>query len=294
MRKILVICGPTSTGKTKLAVSLGRELKGEIISADSRQVYKYMDIGTGKDRPKNIQIKGYDLVSPDSEFSISHYIDFANKAIDESFALGKLPILVGGTGFYISGAIDGVNTATIPRNLKLRNKLGKLGVEDLKDRLKEVDFKKFKSMNQSDVNNPRRLVRAIELSGTKQNTKPALSKLDSLFIGLCLPKEELEQRIDNRVEARLKQGFEKEFDLLSRKKLLSFAPSATLGYKQWILYKDGKISRSQAIDEWKREEIKYAKRQMTWFKKDSRIHWFDVSKKDSFEKIEKAVRKWYS
>lgn len=294
MRKILVICGPTATGKTSLALKLAKKFSGEIISADSRQVYKYMDIGTGKDRPKNIQIKGYDLVSPDSEFSISHYIDFANKAIDESFALGKLPILVGGTGFYISGAIDGVDTATTPRNLKLRNKLGKLSVEDLKDRLKEVDFKKYKSMNQSDVNNPRRLVRAIELSGTTQNTKPASHKLDSLFIGLSLPKEELERRIAKRVEARLKQGFEKEYDFLSRKKLLSFAPSATLGYKQWILYKDGKISRAQAIDQWKREEIKFAKRQMTWFKKDPRINWFDASDENLAEKIEIMVNKWYS
>src|SRR5579859_7186521 len=122
MKKLLVVCGPTSTGKTKLALSLAKEFNGTLISADSRQVYKYMDIGTGKGEEK---VLGYDLVNPNEEFSVSQYVNFANKEIQNIYKEGKLPILVGGTGLYIKSITDGIETADVPPNEKLREELSK-------------------------------------------------------------------------------------------------------------------------------------------------------------------------
>lgn len=286
MEKLLIVCGPTATGKTALAVHLSKVLGGEIISADSRQVYKYMDIGTGKDNPEGVEIKGYDLALPDHEFNVSEYIKLANKFINETLSKNKLPILVGGTGFYIKGVIDGIDTSSIPKNELLREKLSKLSVEELQKKLKAVNIKKFNSLNDSDAKNPRRLVRAIEVAEFDKAHKPLKQtfskKYNVLFIGLFLPSENLEVRIKNRVEKRIKQGFEKELEFL-KKKGYHQAISKTIGYKDW-----------PDIEKWKKEEIKYAKRQMTWFKRDARINWFDVSRKGYIEKIEKLVEKWYA
>src|SRR3989344_5897459 len=283
MQKLLVICGPTVTGKTKLALHLAKVFNGEIISADSRQVYKYMDIGTGKDKPEGIEINGYDLVNPDEEFSVSQYADFANACIREINSRGKLPILVGGTGLYIKGVVDGIDTADIPKDEKLRVKLNGLKIEDLQEKLKKIDSKKFASMNDSDINNPRRLIRAIEVASSGKISERKGMSYDVLFIGLSLSREKLDERITKRVDDRINQGFDKEIDFLKKKDFFRYAPARTLGYKDW-----------PDIKKWKREEIKYAKRQMTWFKKDKRIKWFDIETNDYKQKVEDIVQKWYS
>src|SRR4030043_1021657 len=188
MKKLLVICGPTATGKTSLALSLARKFNGESVSADSRQVYKGMDIGTGKDLPKNskfqiskskmgfknlnlgfytlsgVRLWGYDLVEPTQDFSVAHYIKIAQKIIENIHKRGKLPILVGGAGLYIKGVVDGIDTADIKRNIKVRKDLeGKTNC-DLYALLLNVDIERALRMNESDRKNPRRLVRAIEIS----------------------------------------------------------------------------------------------------------------------------------
>lgn len=286
MKKLLVICGPTATGKTALAVHLAKVMDGELISADSRQVYKYMDIGTGKDRPNDVEIKGYDLVLPDHEFNVSEYLKFADKTISEAHFQNKLPILVGGTGFYIKSVVDGIDTSSFPKNEKLREKLNSLSVSKLQEKLKKLDPEKLRSMNESDVNNPRRLVRAIEIAQFIKINKAKISAvkkdLDVLFIGLNLPEKKLNDRIKNRVDERIKQGFEKELEFL-KKKGYNNAIIKTIGYKDW-----------PNVERWKREEIKYAKRQMVWFKKDLRINWFDVSEKDYIKKIENLAKRWYA
>src|SRR3990172_2929291 len=217
MKKLLVICGPTATGKTSLALQLANLLAsgpkgsgpvGELVSADSRQVYRGMDIGTGKDLPKKARFKitdlrfkdntigyyeiegvriwGYDLVEPTEEFSVSKYIETAGYVIDDIWRRGKLPILVGGTGLYIKGVVDGISTANIPKSLSLRMQYKEKSVDELGEILGSIDPFKLASMNASDRKNPRRLVRAIEVSSTKvKGKRQAVDgiRADVLFVG---------------------------------------------------------------------------------------------------------------
>ncbi len=282
MNKLLVICGPTATGKTKLAVCLASLFDGTIISADSRQVYKYMDIGTGKDF-KNIL--GYDLIEPDEDFSVSKYSHFANQKIREIQEQNKLPILVGGTGLYIKAITDGIETLDVKPDEKLRKELSDKSPFDLFKILKKLNLKKANSMNDSDKNNPRRLIRAIEIANQiSQNNIPiSKPKYEILFIGLTEPLEKLKQKIKDRVDERIENGFQKEVDFLKKNNFWVGAPSKTLGYKDW-----------PDSEKWKVEEFKYAKRQMTWFKKNPKINWFDITQNNFKKNVESLVKRWYS
>lgn len=287
-QKLLVICGPTATGKTKLALHLAQKFNGEVISADSRQVYKHMRIGTGRgdeNQPAGeIDILGYDLVNPNQEFSVSQYLDFANNKIDKVLKDGKLPILVGGTGLYIKAVVDGIGTVNIPPDKSLREKFKNSSVEELFSSLKKIDSKRANLMNDSDRQNPRRLVRAIETSKNSSSLGLSLreTKYDVLMIGLTAPKEVLKQRIDRNVEDRVKNGFGEEVEYLKKNGFWEGVPKVTLGYRQW-----------PDIEKWKLEEFKYAKRQMTWFRREGRINWFDVTKPNYLGKVEKCLEKWH-
>jgi tRNA dimethylallyltransferase len=317
--KLLVICGPTSTGKTSLAVGIAKKINGEIISADSRQVYKGMDIGTGKDLPANskfkiqnskfggfyeldgVKIWGYDLVSPGREFSVAQYIKIANKIIENVLERGNLPIIVGGTGLYIRGLIDGIPTAEVPRNIELRENLEERSPDQLFEKLAELDSTKAASMNSSDRKNPRRLIRAIEvaqfyLNRNKISMPNAIgASFDIMFIGLNAPKVFIDQMIKKRVAVRLEQGLEQEIaGLLKSGVGWENQSMMSLGYRGWRDYFEGEVELTNVVDEWERDERKYAKRQMTWFKKDRRIIWFDITGKNYKEKVESLVKKWYS
>lgn len=282
--KILVICGPTAIGKTSLAFELAKKFDGILISADSRMVYKYMDIGTGKDSEKYGHVLGYDLVNPDEEFSVSQYLKFATNSIKNVIEEKKLPILVGGNGFYIKAVIDGVATHRIEPNKILRENLKDKTSQQMYKILENADPEKANQLNESDRQNPRRLIRAIETAG--KIPEENFPDYDVLMIGLRLDKGDLAKRISDRVDERVKMGFEKEIDFLRRKGFWEGAPSMTIGYKDW-----------PNIDKWKNEEIKYAKRQMTWFKKDKRVKWFDAGKEsltsETYEEVEKLTQKWY-
>lgn len=319
-RKLLVICGPTATGKTNLGLRLAKKLGGEIISADSRQVYKGMDIGTGKDLPRNFGLRtsdlrfkgakvgyytdgdtriwGYDLVSPKESFSVAEYIRIAGKIIEDIWKRGRLPILVGGTGLYIQGIVDGIPTAAIPQNKRLRSSLEEKGFPELFEILAQLDPVKAASLNTSDRKNPRRLIRAIEIADAVMRGKDKNSKKivvdDVLFIGLVAPRGKLNERIDSRVGSKLREGFEKEVSKLLKEGVSwEMQSMSSLGYRQWGDYVEGKLTKDQAIEKWRSEERKYAKRQITWFKKDKRINWFDISKPNWQKSVEKAVKKWY-
>lgn len=281
--KILVICGPTATGKTALGIYLAQKFNGEIISADSRQVYRGMDIGTGKEWSDEVTIWGYDLVDPDQEFSVSHFLNFAKEKINDILNRDKLPIVVGGTGFYIKAIVDGVNTIDIPQNKSLRKILEEKSVDELFEMLSNVDSIKSASLNSSDKKNPRRLVRAIEVAqyeiDNPKNKKIKNNKYYFIQIGLTTSLENLRERIAKRVQKRVKMGMKGEV-----KKLLdngvdwSMQSMYSLGYRQYRDYFEGGVPEDIAIDEWTREEIKYAKRQMTWFKKNKQIKWFNSDK----------------
>ena len=317
MRNLLVICGPTATGKTSLALRLAKKFNGEIISADSRQVYKGMDIGTGKDLPKGsrlvigrrkqgyylingVKVWGYDLVSAKKEFSVGQYVKIARKIIKEILKRNKLPILVGGTGFYIKGLVDGIATAIIPKNRKFRKSLEGISVSELYDKLAQIDSIKAASLNFSDRKNPRRLIRALEialwhLKGKYKETRAKDLDFDLvLFVGLMANEELLEERIVKRVKGRVDKGFSKEISRLKKEGLTRENQSINaLGYSQWFDVLEGKMSADVAIVDWIKSERKYAKKQMSWFKRDKRINWFDISKEEWGKNVEKLVERWY-
>lgn len=317
MKKLLVICGATATGKTALGILLAKKFKGEIISGDSRQVYQKMDIGTGKDIPKgaiykinndrtggyyeisNIRIWGYDLVSPKEEFSVAQYSKIAREVIKDIHKRNMLPILVGGTGFYIKSVVEGIDTAKIPQNKALRNNLKKLSKDELFEKLAILDSSKAGSLNQSDKKNPRRLIRAIEiatwrLDNSKTVTKEDKLDYDILFIGLSLPENILFEKIKNRVFKRV-NGVKKEISYLLKKGIKwSNQAMSSIGYREWKGFFEGKKKENEVIEKWLTEERQYSKRQITWFKKGKDINWFDVTKPGWKENVEKLVKKWYS
>src|SRR3989339_349939 len=213
-KKILIVCGPTATGKTRLGIYLAKKFNGEIVSADSRQVYKYMNVGTGKEWDNQsaesgvfandiaVRIHGYDLIEPTESFSVFEFLSFAEKKIKEIRKQGKLPILVGGTGLYIRAVVDGIETMNIPKNEELRGRLQSKNIDDLFENLATLDTSKAASLNNSDRKNPRRLIRAIEIAIWKiehetkiklQSKKP--KKIDTLFFGLKMDTHTMSERI---------------------------------------------------------------------------------------------------
>ncbi|OGM21008.1 tRNA (adenosine(37)-N6)-dimethylallyltransferase MiaA [Candidatus Woesebacteria bacterium RIFCSPLOWO2_01_FULL_37_19] len=329
-QKLLVICGPTATGKTSLALHLAKLFNGELVSADSRQVYKGMDIGTGKDLPVNSKIKdqksklgneeigfyeingiriwGYDLVKPAEEFSVAQYVSVTYNIIKNIYRVGKLPILVGGTGLYIKGVIDGIPTAFVPKNENLRKFYVDKKVDELFEILSVVDPIKAASMNVSDRKNPRRLIRAIEVAQYELTASPNSTitsmakaeeeggyKYDTLFIGLKADKNAIKQKIKERVNQRIKFGLEKEIkNLIERGISWNDQSMNALGYIEWKDYFSGEENIQEVITEWNKDENNYVKRQITWFKKEKRVNWFDISNKDYIKEVEKMVKEWHN
>lgn len=318
-KRLLVVCGPTSTGKTTLAVKIARKMNGELISADSRQIYKGMDIGTGKDLPKGAKIKfpwfkkfgyyeidgvkiwGYDLADPRHEYSVSQYIRFAERIINDIVKRGKLPILVGGTGLYIKAVIDGIPTAEVPKNKSLRKNLEEKSTEELFEMLAQIDSLKAGQMNSSDKKNPRRLVRAIEVATWKisnaqkeQEIEKKKNNYDIFIIGLTAPLKFINDKINIRVMERVNAGIKKEIkELLKKRVNWGMSSMLALGYRQWRGFFEGKETEGQVLKLWEEEEKKYVKRQMTWFDKDKRVNWFDITQKNFPENVEKSAEKWY-
>ncbi len=292
--KILVVVGPTATGKSNLAVLLAQKFNGEVISADSRQVYKGMDIGTGKVINKEmggITHHLLDVVSPKRVFTITQYKELAEKAIEKIISKKKVPILCGGTGFYIQSIADDLMIPEVGPNLKLRKELSKKSVDELFTELKKLDPRRAKNI---DKKNPVRLIRAIEIAraiGSVPKLKIIKNKkYDFLQIGLTLSNEGLSDKIHMRLLKRIKKGMIAEV-----KKLHSSGVSwqrlydMGLEYRFVTEYLQDKMTKDAMIQKLEVAIRQYAKRQYTWFKRDKRIKWFDPKET---EKIEQEVEKW--
>lgn len=275
--KIIVILGPTSSGKSEVAIKLARKFNGEIISADSRQVYRGMDIGTGKvSRVQQKLAKHWilDIVNPKTEYNAAKFKKDAEKIIENILKRKKLPIICGGTGFWIKSIVDNFNFPEVKPDKKLRNKLEKYSAEKLFEILKKLDLERAKKI---DAKNKVRLIRAIEICKAIGKVPKIImhnDKYDFLQIGIDMPKEELHKKIKKRLEKRFEAGMIEEVkelhgQKLSWKKIQSFG----LGY-YWIpLHLSGKMNKKDLFEKVLGAEKDYAKRQMTWFKKDRRIIW---------------------
>jgi tRNA dimethylallyltransferase len=215
---------------------------------------------------------------------------------------GKLPILVGGTGFYIKAIVDGIDTMHIPNDASLRYELNSWSIEKLFEKLQLLDPEKAAGMNNSDRKNPARLIRAIEVvywrrspEGKKYIQSTPIETLDTLFIGLTLPRTKLFERIADRVVERVDQGIKEEIEgLLIADLTWEHQSMKTLGYREWQPFFEGTKTQHEVILEWIHDEEQYAKRQMTWFQKDERIQWFDVSTDDYKTTIEETISKWHT
>lgn len=276
--KIIVVLGPTATGKSDLAVYIAQKYNGEIISADSRQVYKGMDLGSGKITKKEmlgIPHHLLDIVKPSTLFSMARFKELADKKIKEIITKGKTPIICGGTGYYIDSVVKNIILPEVKLNLKLRKKLEKKSAEELFKLLQKKSPRRAKTI---DKNNKVRLIRALEIAKELGSVPEVIEKpneYDFIFIGLDTKDQILKDRIAIRLIKRIKIGMIKEIQRIhdegtTWKRLESFG----LEYKNTALFLQNKISKEEMINNLNREIWQFVKRQRTWFKRNKNIKWF--------------------
>jgi len=300
MHKLITILGPTATGKSSLGIELAQKFNGEIVSADSRQVFRGLNIGSGKvtaDEQAQIPHHLLDIVNPMEEFSVAHFQGLAFTAIDDILSRKKLPFLVGGTALYIYSVIDNYIFTDVPPNPKRRKELEGKSVEELQNIIKSSNdtqpppnpllSKGGGTLSRDDLQNPRRLIRAIEKleAGVSIEPKKAEQKYNNIILGINFSREELYKRIDMRVDERIKNGMIEEV-----KNLINTWPKATrslgegwlirlgLEYRYITEYLQKKHTKDEMIKGLKHAIHMFSKRQMTWFKLDKRIHWIKNSK----------------
>lgn len=274
---MVVIVGPTSSGKSELAVALAKKFNGEVISADSRQVYKGLDIGSGKITKRHMQGVAHHLIDVASArrvFTVAQYKKQAEQAIRSITCRGKIPIIAGGTGFYINSLIYGATFPPVPPNAALRKALQKHTPEKLMAMLSALDPARALAI---DPQNKQRIIRAIEIVKATGKAVPqisASSPYDILKIGIAAPPEILKQRIEQRLRVRLRRGMVAEVRQL-RNSGISWKRLESLGieYKHVSRFLRGEISRTEMEEKIKSESWRYAKRQMAWFKRDKEIIW---------------------
>jgi tRNA dimethylallyltransferase len=288
--KLIVVLGPTASGKSDLAVELAKKFNGEIISADSRQVYKGMDLGTGKitkEEMKGIPHHLLDVYSPKKVFTVVEYKKLAEEAIQNILKRGKLPIICGGTGFYIDAVVSGQSFPEVPPNKDLRFKIQDLGIDQLLKMLQKLDPERAKTI---DIKNKVRLVRAIEIAKKIGKVPPIKNAIayDSICIGIKWPKEELNNRIHTRIMSRIEDGMIKEIEDL-HKVGVSWKRMFALGleYRYISLFLQGKFTKEEMIETLYTKICQFKKRQMTWFKRNREIVWVEPKK---FKEAEKAIR----
>lgn len=291
---LLVVCGPTASGKTGLAVTLAKRFGGEVVSADSMQVYRKLDIGTAK--PTTAEMDGVphhmlDILDPGEAFSVAQYTEQAKAVINGIAARGKLPILAGGTGLYIDSLTRNIQFAEMPALPALREELTVFAREKgngyVWELLRECDPELAERLH---PNNLGRVIRAIEVyraSGVPQSEWQRRSKVEPppyrlCMLGLLWQREMLYERIDRRVSLMVQQGLLEEARVLYDTGLSKTAGQA-IGYKELFAYFAGRKKIDEALEDIRRESRRYAKRQMTWLRRDERIHWLDAAQGDALQ-----------
>ena len=283
--KVIVICGPTASGKTALSIELAKKINGEIISSDSMQIYKNMNIGTAKPSQEEMQgIKHYllDFVEPDQRYSVAEFKKDAEKAIEEILAKGKIPIVVGGTGLYIDSLIYGIEYQDIELDEKYRQELEdraqKEGLQKLYEEARELDPQAIQKISSNDKKRILRILEIYKATGKNKTEQEFQSrkngvKYDYKVFAIGLERDVLYERINKRVDIMIEQGLIQEVEQLLKK--YSKFPTAMqgLGYKEVVEYLQGITSKEEMIEKIKMETRRYAKRQITWFKKNKQTIW---------------------
>lgn len=282
--KVIVITGTTASGKTAASVELAKRFNGEIISADSMQIYKMMDIGTAKpteEEKQGVPHHMMDIVMPNENFTLADYLSSANKCVQDVLSRGKLPIIVGGTGLYISSFVNNVTLCEAKTDFEYREYLKTFSGEELKKMLEQVDPERAQELHQNDT---KRLTRALELykltslTAKEQNEASRKNKSPYEFLSFCLTckdRQVLYDRINLRVDQMFSQGLENEVETLYKNGYLVDGSTAAqaIGYKEFIPYFTNKINLDNVRELIKQESRRYAKRQLTWFKRQEFLDW---------------------
>ncbi|MEE0865435.1 MAG: tRNA (adenosine(37)-N6)-dimethylallyltransferase MiaA [Clostridia bacterium] len=290
-QKVIVICGPTASGKTALSIELAKQINGEIISADSMQIYKDMNIGTAKPTKEEMQgVKHYliDFVSPDERYSVADYKQEAKKAIRKILKKGKVPIVVGGTGLYVDSLIYEIEYPNMEFDEEYREKLEKEveenGLEGLYEKAKEIDNEAIKKISKNDKKRILRILEIYHATGKNKTDQEKESRkkeieFDYKVYALKWDREKLYERINKRVDIMLEQGLIEEVKKVYEK--YNEFPTAMqgLGYKEVVEYLENNITKEEMIEKIKQETRRYAKRQITWFRKNKQTIWLNAEDK---------------
>ena len=285
-KKIVVVCGPTASGKTALSIALAKAFDGEVVSADSMQIYRGMDIGTAKptlEEREGIPHHMLDVAEPGESYSVSRYVQEATACVEDILSRGKLPIVCGGTGLYIDGLIRGTDFQPAGTDNGIREELEKeweeQGAEAMMARLAAVDPPSAERLHLSDK---RRILRALEvylatgetITAHNARTKAIPPRFEAVMIGLnTQPRDILYGRIDRRVDVMLEQGLLQEVQTLLEKGLLEGTAAQAIGYKELLAHFRGEMTLEAAADLIRQKSRNYAKRQLTWFRRDERVKW---------------------
>ena len=302
---LVVLTGPTAAGKTKLSIELARAINGEIISADSMQVYRHMDIGSAKIRPEEMEgIPHYlvDILEPTQDFNVVLFQKYAKDAMAQIYAKGKIPILVGGTGFYIQSVLYDIDFTQNDEDTQLREELeqiaGQKGAEYLHQMLRECDPKSAEMIH---ANNVKRVIRAIEfyrqtgqrISEHNEQEREKTSAYDSRYFVLTDERKRLYERIDRRVEKMMEQGLPEEVEALRKRGLKRENVSMQgLGYKELFGYFEGEYPLEEAVRIIQRDTRHFAKRQLTWFRHMDGVVWLDASAPDAAARAVRMTREF--
>ncbi|WP_448919653.1 tRNA (adenosine(37)-N6)-dimethylallyltransferase MiaA [Eubacterium sp.] len=293
--KIICVVGATASGKTDLAVKLAKAVDGEIISADSMQVYKNMPIATAvatKEEQDGVVHHLVEFLDADQNFSVADFVERAKVLIDEITARGRVPIVAGGTGLFVDSLVKNISFSEVGSNAEIRNELAEKSNEELYERLLKLDANAAEDIH---PNNRKRVIRALELcmsgtSKTEQNENSMLidSPYDALYIGIGYQdRQKLYDRINKRVDLMLEAGLENEAKQMLGKQGLTARQA--IGHKELQPYIDGKITLDEATENLKRETRRYAKRQLTWFRRNENINWLYADEMSRDELVKKAI-----